>query len=223
MTIEPREKADLLKRYSDRLAQLGPTIATLGWSKPKHKLRYKILLDYWLIEKITRPLRVLDFGCGFGDLFGLARDLQMPIDYTGLDINPDLIKVACERYPSARFICVDLFEQTFDEQFDVVLSSGVHNFRFLDNRKFAESTFQLFDRLSIMGFAANFLSNRVNFQREQNFYTSPEDILSLALQYSPRVTLRHDYMPFEFSIFVDKRSEIDEGLTVFRPFVETCM
>jgi hypothetical protein len=36
------------------------------------------------------------------------------------------------------------------------------------------------------------------------------------------VTLRHDYMPFEFTIFVDKRSEMDTKLTVFLPYVEDC-
>jgi hypothetical protein len=36
------------------------------------------------------------------------------------------------------------------------------------------------------------------------------------------VSLRHDYMPFEFTIFVDKRSEIDPDLNVFLPFAGDC-
>jgi SAM-dependent methyltransferase len=222
LTIEPDEKAALLKRYSDRLAQQGPTIGALGWTKPKHKLRYRILLEYWLANPPTPPLRVLDFGCGFGDLFGYARDRGLPIDYTGLDINIDLIRVARERYPACRFLCKDLFEETLEERFDVILSSGVHNFGLSDNRGFVERSFELFDRLSTVGFAANFLSNRVNFRNEQNCYSAPEDILSLALRHSSRVTLRHDYMPFEFTVFVDKRNAMHDELTVFLPYVEDC-
>ncbi len=222
MTIDPNDKASLLKRYSERLAELGPTIAALGWSKPKHKLRYKILLDYWYQQPVSRPLRVLDFGCGFGDLFGYAKDRQLPIEYTGLDINPDLIKVAREKYPSARFLCVDVFEQPPKEEYDVVLSSGVHNFRMADNKKFIEHTFDLFDRLSTVGFAVNFLSNRVNFRNEENYYAVPEEVLSTTLLHTSRVVLRHDYMPFEFTVFADKRNAIDEGLTVYRPFVPDC-
>jgi SAM-dependent methyltransferase len=220
LTIEPDEKAALLKRYSDRLARYGPTIAALGWTKPKHTLRYRVLLEYWFTAPATSPLRILDFGCGFGDLFGYARDRGLLIDYTGLDINPDLVRIAREKYPSGRFLCMDLFEEPFDESFDIVLSSGVHNYRLSDNPKFVGCSFELFDRLSILGFAANFLTNRVNFRGEENYYYAPEEILSLALRHTSRVTLRHDYMPFEFTVFADKRTEIDKQLTVFLPFVE---
>lgn len=222
MTMKADEKAALLKRYSDRLAQLGPTIEALGWNKPKHKLRYRVLLEYWLTKPSPQVVRVLDFGCGFGDLFGFARDHQLPIEYTGLDINPDLINVARERYPAARFFCQDLFDQPLDENFDVVLSSGVHNHRLSVNQEFVERTFEWFDRHSTLGFSVNFLSDRVNYRNEQNNYTAPEDILTLAMRYSSRVLLRHDYMPFEFTIFVDKRNKIDEKLTVFVPFVPDC-
>jgi SAM-dependent methyltransferase len=217
------EKAALLKRYSDRLAQNGPTILALGWSKPKHKLRYRVLLEYWLSPPPTQPLRVLDFGCGFGELFGYARERDMPIEYTGLDISADLVRVARERYPATRFLCMDPFVENLDEKFDVILSSGVHNYRLSDNPGFIERSFALFNRLSLIGFAANFLSSRVNYRNEHNYYSAPEDILSLALAYTSRVILRHDYMPFEFTVFADKRNEMHRELTVFLPFVDDCV
>jgi SAM-dependent methyltransferase len=220
--IKPDEKAALLKRYSDRLAQHGPTVEALGWNKPKHRLRYRVLLEYWLTSAPSGSLRVLDFGCGFGDLFGYAQERGMSMDYTGLDINPDLIRIAQERYPAGRFLCMDPFERPFDEKYDIVLSSGVHNYRLSDSQGFIEHSFELFDRHSILGFAANFLSSRVNFQNEHNHYSAPEEILALALRHTSRVALRHDYMPFEFTVFADKRNEMDENLTVFLPFVEDC-
>lgn len=222
MSMDPDEKAAMLQRYSNRLAQHGPTRQALGWNKPKQNLRYRVLLEYWLSAPLQRPLRVLDFGCGFGDLFGFALRCQFPIEYTGLDINPDLIAVARQRYPAARFLCMDAFEHAIDGKFDVVLSSGVHNYRLADNRGFVEESFELFDRHSVLGFAANFLSNRVNFRNEDNQYSAPEDILALALRFTARVTLRHDYMPFEFAVFADKRNEVDDKLTVFLPFIEDC-
>ncbi len=49
--------------------------------------------------------RVLDAGCGFG-----ASCLLMPagVRYVGIDISPDLIEVARERYPGAEFVVGDL-------------------------------------------------------------------------------------------------------------------
>src|SRR5262249_14754205 len=160
------------------------------------------LLEYWLSPSSPSPLRLLDFGCGFGDLFGYARGRGIALDYTGLEINEDLIGVARERYPDARFLCLDALAEPFDATFDVVLSSGVHNYRLADNRAYTEHSFRLFDRLSRQGFAVNFLSDRVNYRSEANHHSAPEEIPALALQYSPRVSLRHDYMPFEFTVIV---------------------
>jgi SAM-dependent methyltransferase len=220
--MDPDDKKSLLTLYSDRLARYGPTLAALGWTKPKARLRFRVLLEYWVSDSQIRPLRVLDFGCGFGDLFGYARDSNISIDYTGLDMNPDLIAVARAKYPTARFICVDLFERPLDEKFDVVLSSGAHNYLLTNNRRFIETSFQSFSNISTIGFAVNFLSERVNYKNETNYYSAPESILSLALRHSPRVVLRHDYMPYEFTIFVDKRSTVNESLNVFEPFTADC-
>jgi hypothetical protein len=108
------------------------------------------------------------------------------------------------------------------ETFDVVVSSGVHNARLRDAAEFTSACFALFDRISQHGFAVNFLSDRVNIRNDENHYSSPEAVLALALGYSPRVSLRHDYMPFEFTVVVDKRSAIHSDLTVFTPYVEDC-
>jgi SAM-dependent methyltransferase len=220
--MDTNDKAALLKRYSDRLAQLGATDAALGWTKSKQKLRYRILLQYWLAQPAPTPLSILDFGCGFGDFYGYAREQGVRLDYTGLDINEDLLEVARRRYPGARFVCRDLFEQPLAQTFDVVLSCGVHNHRLKDNRGFAERSFELFERISRCGFAVNFLSSRITFQHADNHYSAPEEILALGLRHSSRVSLRHDYMPFEFTVFVDKRNAMDEKLTVFLPFVADC-
>jgi SAM-dependent methyltransferase len=220
--MRTNEIAATLKRYSDRLARFGPTNAALGWTKPKQSLRYRILLEYWLSPPSQQPLRVLDFGCGFGDLFGYARRRGLMLDYTGVDINEDFIRIARERYPQACFVCRDFLSETVDESYDVVLSSGVHNFRLSDNRAYIEQTFDVFKRLARLGVAANFLSTRVNYRNEENYYAAPEEIMTLGLRYSPRVLLRHDYMPFEFTIFVDFRYAIHEPLGVFDPFVADC-
>ena len=58
-----------------------------------------------------------------------------------------------------------------------------------------------------MGFAVNFLSSAADFVRKENYHTDADRVLRLALQYSRRVLLRHDYMPFEFTVFVDKRTD----------------
>lgn len=216
------ERKQLLQRYSSRLRRYGPSPEALGWSKPKHNLRYRILLDYWSNSQPLIAPHVLDFGCGFGDLFGYARAHNIRINYTGIDINPDLIAVARVRYPEARFLSSNSELESFNEKFDIIVASGIHNHLISDNASYINETINLFDRISRVGFSLNFLSNKVNFRREENYYASAQEILGLALQYSSRVVLRHDYMPFEFTVHVDKRNHFNAELTVFEPFVDDC-
>jgi len=46
-------------------------------------------------------------------------------------------------------------------------------------------------------------------------YSDPCAILEMAYGYSNRVVLRNDYMPWEFTVFVDKRTDFDPDLGVY--------
>jgi SAM-dependent methyltransferase len=219
--MNPDEAKRLRDKYDRRLEQFGRSPQALGWTKPKHILRYKILLDYWnLCGSATQSL--LDFGCGFGDLYGFALEQHLNIEYFGVDLNPKLINVARASYPQANFWTADPLSDGLDRSYDIIVASGSHNFRLQDNRRYIERTFDLFARHAKRGFAANFLSERVNTQNQENYYANPEAMLELGLRYSRRVQLRHDYMPFEFTIFVDKADDFSEELTVFREYEPWC-
>jgi SAM-dependent methyltransferase len=219
--MNPDEAERLREKYDRRLAQFGHSPQTLGWTKPKHLLRYKVLLDYWnLGGEASQSL--LDFGCGFGDMYGFARELHLNIEYFGVDLNANLIGVARQAYPDARFWTADPLSDGLDRPYDIIVASGTHNYLLADNRHYIERTFDLFSKHSKRGFAVNFLSDQVNVRNKENFYANPEATLGLALQYSRRVQLRHDYMPFEFTIFVDKAENFSEELTVFSEYEPWC-
>ena len=217
------ENQAIRELYSTRVRERGAVPAALGWNKPKHRLRYAILAGHWELAGRHRPARLLDFGCGFGDLYGWLRAQDLEVAYTGLDINRDLVDIARGRYPAARFVCTDCPGELLESgAFDLVMSSGVHNHRLADNAGFIRETFALFDRVAVEGFSLNFLSNRVNFERPENYYADPAGVLGIGLGYTRRVVLRHDYMPFEFTVHVDKRVAADTDLNVFEPYVAEC-
>ena len=47
--------------------------------------------------------RFLEVGCGLGHLYPLLQSKYGDIDYTGVDIVPELIEHAQETYPCAKF------------------------------------------------------------------------------------------------------------------------
>ena len=66
----------------------------LGWrDRDSQTDRFNVFLDY-----VQNGDRVLDFGSGLSDLYGHLKLNDITVDYTGVDIMPDLIKIAKERY-----------------------------------------------------------------------------------------------------------------------------
>jgi demethylmenaquinone methyltransferase/2-methoxy-6-polyprenyl-1,4-benzoquinol methylase len=67
-----------------------------------------------------RPgVHVLDVACGTGVLFPdyIARGAQV----TGIDISPEMVKLASEKFPQIPVLCGDVEETEFDRQFDCVM------------------------------------------------------------------------------------------------------
>jgi SAM-dependent methyltransferase len=213
--MNDREIEVVLRRYTERLAALGPVPEALGWTKGRHKLRYQILLEHWGLE----AGELLDFGCGFGDMYAYCREHFPGLRYHGFDLNPALIAAGRERYPEAKLSSGDALKTGLTGQWDLIVASGVFNFLLSDNLHFIEAVFELFARHARVGFAANFLSDRVDYRLDHTYHADPTQVLGLAYRHSNRVTLRNDYMPFEFTVYVDLRKAFDRAHAVYPEFL----
>jgi len=69
---------------------------------------------------IKEGVCVLDVACGTGVLFGdyLKRGAQ---SVTGIDISPEMAKLAAAKFPQVQVICGDVEQTAFDRQFDCVM------------------------------------------------------------------------------------------------------
>lgn len=73
---------------------------------------------------LSPGMRVLDVGCGPGDLLSFLPD----VNYTGIDLNPSHIASAKEKHKSnGRFICDDVANISVDskQRYDRILFSGL--------------------------------------------------------------------------------------------------
>ena len=206
----------IIKRFTDKFNKYGYSQKTLGWDKGRQELRFKILAGHWPL--VNR--RILDFGCGFGDMYGYFRKKRTNLYYEGVDVNPLLIAEGKKKYPQAKLSVASSLKTCFKKKYDYIFSSGVHNTKISNNKKFIEESFRSFDKFSLRGFAVNFLSNKVSRKTAHAFHADPAYILDLAYKYSNRITLRNDYMPFEFSVFVDKQNSFDRNKAVYREFIK---
>ncbi|MBV9409901.1 MAG: hypothetical protein JO164_13825, partial [Candidatus Eremiobacteraeota bacterium] len=113
------------------------------------------------------------------------------------------------------FTVADPLADGIEGTYDVIVASGTHNHAVGDHPAYIEATFALFAAHARRGFAVNFLSDRVTFRRSENAYADPGRTLAAALRHSRRAVLRHDYMPFEFTVIVDLDDAFGDDLTVF--------
>ena len=68
---------------------------------------------------IRNGVRVLDVACGTGVLFPDYKKLGA--DVTGIDISPEMVKIAKEKFPEAEVVCGDVLDFSFSEKFDAVM------------------------------------------------------------------------------------------------------
>lgn len=212
--MDSDEKAANRQRYEDRHAQFGFDQRTLGWTKGRHKLRYEILLSW------PEPVRsVLDVGCGFGEMAAYCRESgREDWRYTGIDIVPALIEEGRRRDPAADLRLHDMDINGLPEGYDIIVASGVFSHRLKDNMGFIARAFERFAGRARVGFAANFMSPAADVRYDNLFYPDPGAVFDLARRHSKRIAIRHDYMPFEYTVQVFNDDNFSGETVVFAPF-----
>ena len=63
---------------------------------------------------------ILDIACGTGVLFPFYIRKKVK-NVTGIDISPEMVKIAKQKFPETEIICGDAEEYLFDKKFDVIM------------------------------------------------------------------------------------------------------
>lgn len=123
------------------------------WNKMQEshkKLLYRLMGD-------RSRVRVLDAGCGMGDLVPC---LPPGIRYTGIDVSPDFIMEARNRYQNHDFVVGDLRQLPYESRsFDYVVARSIEGM-ILSNKGVAvwhqieEELLRVGDRLVILGYTS---------------------------------------------------------------------
>jgi SAM-dependent methyltransferase len=216
--VKTEDRLDCVERYEKRLEEFGYSPATLGWGiHGRQDVRFSVLAEFALHVPDSS---VLDVGCGFCDLYDFLRMRGWQGRYTGIDIVPGLLKVARQRNPQidARELDITDDAATLDE-YDFVISSGTFNASLPSGRNqvHIETALRKMHGRSRRATCVDFLSSYVDFQKPGAYHTDPSWALSIAKGLTRRVLLRHDYMPYEFSIFLFRDDAVSDR-RVFRAF-----
>ncbi len=182
---------DLLHKHTT-----GPEALNWG-SRYSQELRFRILAEMGISHGAT----ILDVGCGLGDFHAWQKNRGLQLKYFGVDITPAMVNAAQKRFTDAHFQVADLLENEMGS-FDYVIASGIFYLRENDPQGYLENTVKRLFKNCRVGLAFNSLSNWSNRQDSGEFYADPLKTVEFCRSLSPFVTLRHDYHPGDFTIYI---------------------
>lgn len=203
------DKDRIIQRYNDRIKTFGGTIDALAsGSETRRRMRFDVLFECGIVP----GSKILDLGCGFGDLYAYLNERlgEGNFTYVGVDINPTIIEYAKQRFPKCDFRTVDILTDNLSDNFDFVVSTSSFNNKMNDisNYDFAFKILNKCYEIADKGVAIDFLTSYVDFQStNEAFYYQPEIIFSKCKKITKRVSLRHDYPLFEFCVYLYKDFE----------------
>ena len=208
---ESADPLDKIRRsFRERSRKYGYDPRALWMTgKQEQLLRMEVLAD---IEPNWENQSVLDVGCGFCDLVDVLRLRGFSGRYVGVDITDEVIKIARKRHPDLEIINRDIMLSPFSERFDYVFASGTFNLIFCEDMLgFVSKILQAMFEHSIIGVGVNYQSTYVDYQHPEAHHTDPAWIFNEAKNLTKRVLLRHDYMPYEFAIYLWRDDRVRPG------------
>lgn len=98
------------------------------WQDLKPLSSYKVKRTQWILNQLlsarkkhTGELKLLDLGCGDGRLAPLWQSVT-GADTFSLDLSPNAMKIAAEKYPTISYTAGDATNTTYDDQtFDIIV------------------------------------------------------------------------------------------------------
>lgn len=197
-----------VKSYFDkRIREHGASPLGSDWnSEASQNTRFDQLLK--VIE--SKHFSILDYGCGYGALADYLETKGFEADYYGYDILESAIEAARQAHqsrPRRSFFT----EKTQLPACDYTVASGIFNFRgeqsFEDWTEYVLGVLNEFHRLSLRGFASNFLTKYSDAEkmRPDLYYADPLFLFDYCKHnFSRNVALLHDYRLYDFTIIIRK-------------------
>jgi SAM-dependent methyltransferase len=194
--------------YRALLEQHGPVPQALGWGAcPRQTVRFSVL---WDELRHDLDASVLDVGCGFADLCTYLRGKGWRGRYHGIDLVPEMVRIARGRHPDEDIRVLDLTSAPPQEPVDFVYEAGIFNYRLPggNEKAHAAAMLQAMFRTATRAVVCDWLSAYVDFQRPESCHWEPDFVLRTARTLTKRLRLRMDYLPYEFAVILWKDDRV---------------
>lgn len=214
MKLSDKQRQRIIKRHQHAIQERGYQATALFWSSQSvQEKRFDILIDFIRLhsmQKKNQPIKVLDVGCGFGDLCSYLKKSEFEVEYIGIDVSPDMVQAGQFKYQDIHLLNGELFDFDWSEaSFDWVVCSGAMN-EVVDPHglegMYAKTMIQKMYALCRQGVVFNLLNAAHEWTHSRPDLQSfdPKAIAGFCEEFAAQVSVRQDYLPNDFTVCLTK-------------------
>lgn len=198
---------NLHKFYPEKLKANGmASEKAVGWNLPETQLsRFEAIYSY--IKK-DKNASIIDLGCGLGDLYSFLKSKGFQGQYLGIDLVPEMIDAARQKYPEAEFKIMDIMKN--DLKADYIIGSGIMSVKISREndqwqwvQKLIKRMFELSEKAAIF----NFLDSKYINEDGMFYPFSVYQIVQYLVTISDIIDIKHDYLYYDFTLYLGKVGE----------------
>jgi len=147
---------------------------------------------------------ILEVGCAFGGLGAYLVKKYEEIQYAGIDISSRMIEEGRRANPRLQLQRRNILEMDSELQFDVVLAQGIFYLLGSDAEAKMHQLIEKMFSLARQAVGFSTISLWADHKERDEFYADPLATVEFCRTLSPKVALRHDYMPHDFTVYLYK-------------------
>jgi len=199
--MDELEKEYVIDFFTKRLLHFKDSPEAVGWTKTGQLLRYEA------VYKFINPegKKILDFGCGKGDFYGFLKEKGWNVNYTGIDINPSLIKLAQKNYPETNFYIKDIETEPLYEVFEYTVIIGVFNLSLSNVKNLMQRCLKILFENTKERLIFTCLNNKTKFRDIGVTYFSAEELKSFAKTLTQDFQILDNVIEGDLFLILDKK------------------
>lgn len=197
------KKKHIEKYYKPNIGKGLPDFKVLGWeSREAQYTRFEIFASKISLDN----KKILDVGCGLGNLLEYFNNTGINIKYTGVDIIDEMIEAVKRKNLTGEFYCMDIFEQHHfrAKSFDVIYTSGIFNLNMGNNKDFLVSALGCFVELTKDVIVFNLLDHNSPNKEDAYYYYDYEQVIEMISAKYPKIEsieVVRGYLNNDFTVF----------------------
>ncbi len=205
-TDQPGES--IRRHYRRRLQRHKRNWAVCHWADADTQ---RIRFEVFAANVELSGKRLLDVGCGLGDLWAFLGGDSSGVEYLGVDITPEIVSEGRRRHNGVNLVCADIFGDGHDAgmfspgSFDVVFCSGAFNLDLGNNDRFLPRALARMFELARQTVAFNLLHKRCTPASGEFHPFEPADVLRMLRPLPCQARIIDDYLLNDFTVICTRK------------------